>query len=310
MRADPTDSERRAFIAWYNSDASHRDLYQGLDRLWEATARSGIRSSLADAPGSVPKRVPRRRAYAVAAALVASIGLAGLVLNLVARQEPEQPEVHLLLVATSIGEIRQVSLPDGSRITLDTDTAVEVKMGEAKRRVELRKGRARFAVAADMRPFEVAAGASLLKVSTAVFDVSMSSGRTHVAAIQGTIAVEGAAEGAVASPFSPSQVSDGDEITVGPTGAEPARPISGDVASWPRGMLEFDSTSLGDAAAEANRYSREKILIADRQLARLEVTGVFRAGDTAGLVRALGAAFRLRIERTSDGSYLLHPGSP
>ena len=308
MRADPLDEERRAFIAWYNSDPSHPVLFHDLDRLWEASARTRVHSRLADPPAAAPKPLRRSPAFAIAAAVIASIGLGALILNSVIQDGQEVGQAPMLLMVTAIGEIREVALPDGSRVTLDTDTAVAVRMNKVRRRIELQKGRARFAVAADPRPFEVAAGGTILEAAAGVFDVSLNSERTAVAALEATVSLELAAEGAAAPPPDRLRLSDNMQVVVGRSGLEPARPLTRAAAAWPKGMLEFDKTPLGEAAAEANRYSRSKILIADPAVAGLEVTGAFRAGDTPGLVHALAAAFGLRVGRSPDGTYRLHPG--
>lgn len=72
-------------------------------------------------------------------------------------------------------------------------------------------------------------------------------------------------------------------------------------------MLQFDDTPLEQAVAEANRRSRTQITLADPSIGELRVTGAFRAGDAAGFAETLAAAFRLRLERRSDGTFILHP---
>ncbi len=60
--------------------------------------------------------------------------------------------------ASAIGERRDVRLADGSTLTLDTATALDVAWHLRSRRVALSQGQARFAVAPSAwRPFEVAA---------------------------------------------------------------------------------------------------------------------------------------------------------
>src|SRR3546814_1555363 len=54
---------------------------------------------------------------------------------------------------SKLGEIREVQLPDGSRVTLDTDSLVLTKFDRDLRDVRLVRGRARFNVEKDNRPF-------------------------------------------------------------------------------------------------------------------------------------------------------------
>src|SRR3546814_18655864 len=73
--------------------------------------------------------------------------------------------------ATGHGDIRRFTLADGSLVTLDTDSRVEVVIDRSKRHALLRRGRARFVVAADPRSFTIQAGNG---------DVVTEIGRAHV----------------------------------------------------------------------------------------------------------------------------------
>ena len=59
----------------------------------------------------------------------------------------------IVMLMTRVGEIRQVELADGSRVTLDTATKVVVEIGRSRRSAHLRYGRARFQVALADAPF-------------------------------------------------------------------------------------------------------------------------------------------------------------
>jgi transmembrane sensor len=97
---------------------------------------------------------------------------------------------------------------------------------------------------------------------------------------------------------------DGSQTTVaadrGP--ASPMRP-----PDWTEGRLSFDGARIDAVLAQANRYSRRQILIADPAIAAYRVTGVFRTGDPDGLAKSLATAFAIRLERDSAGNWVLRP---
>jgi ferric-dicitrate binding protein FerR (iron transport regulator) len=192
-------------------------------------------------------------------------------------------------------EIREVPLPDGTRMTLDTSTSVAVVMGRDLRHVRLRGGRARFAVAPDGRPFLIEAGPGRVSGSNARFDVALGRRGAAVHALEGVVSVmpPGAASGNRKILLAPGQAV---AIPAASGGVE-ALPSSGSATKWPEGMLEFDNTPLDAAVAEANRYSETRISLAQPSLAQLRVSGTFRAGDLEGLARSLGTAFGLHVER-------------
>ena len=75
------------------------------------------------------------------------------------------------------------------------------------------------------------------------------------------------------------------------------RPELTRITAWERGRVEFEDAPLGDAAKEMNRYSRTHVTLADAEVARLRIGGVFRAGDSDEFVRIGTAAFGLRADR-------------
>ena len=75
------------------------------------------------------------------------------------------------------------------------------------------------------------------------------------------------------------------------------RPELSRVTAWERGRVEFDATSLEDAATEMNRYTTTRLIVPDAEVAQLRIGGVFRAGDSDEFVKVVTAAFALRAER-------------
>lgn len=207
-----------------------------------------------------------------------------------------------LMLMTSVGEIKQVELADGSRVTLDTSTKLDVRVGGSRRTAHLRYGRARFQIAPGAAPFVIEAAGVTVDSSGGVVDVEQSGERSRVQVLAGAADVFGSDE----SRRPPLQLHAGETATVTPTGAE-QKVVGAPASDWTRGMLQFDATPLADAVELANRYSKRHIII-DGDLGALHVTGAFRAGDTVGLAKALAAAFGLSVQQRSDGSLILSRG--
>ena len=72
--------------------------------------------------------------------------------------------------------------------------------------------------------------------------------------------------------------------------------------NWPgaAGLLIFKYTSLADAAAEFNRYNRQKIVIADPDAARLQIIGTFPANEVDAFIEVAQSVFRLHVEHRGD----------
>jgi transmembrane sensor len=219
-------------------------------------------------------------------------------------------------MATPIGEIRTLRLADGSTVTLDTDTILRTRFSASDRRLSLLRGRARFDVANDpSRPFIVAAAGSAVAARGTLFDVALSSDqRVAVTLIRGVVEVDPASDavpsGAARHPS--IRLTPGQRFAYGRDIAAPRvelAPPTG--ALWPSGLLTFEKTPLSQALAEANRYSRRRIVLAEPALGALQVSGVFRAVAPRALAEGLAAAFALRLETTPDGDFILsRPSAP
>lgn len=304
-----SEADRRAFERWY-ADPAHAEAFDRLDALY-GIAGGLAGTGLGRARSGLPSRAGHRATapYALAAGLaILLIAAAAVLLGRPALLMP-RANAETLYFATKVGEIRAVTLPDGSRMTLDTKTSIRVELGQGRRQAILGEGRARFAVAPDpKRPFIVRAGPTRVTAGETTFDVALIGGAASVHLLKGDATVAPASR----SPRSPIvRLGPGDTVVVSPPGEAVQRDEARPAALWPTGMLEFDRAALGDVVAEANRYSRTQIRLADPALGRLRVTGTFRAGDLDGLARSLAAAFGLRLERPSPGELVLLPdGAP
>lgn len=308
MRGPRSEDDRAAFQRWYDGDPAHAEAY---DRVRENYESAGLLAQTEWGRGSgLPARAQRSsraKPYAMAAGLAALLLVGGAVL--LGRPEGLMPaaEAEALFFATEVGEIREVPLPDGSQMTLDTETTVVVQMRPDLRHVTLRGGRARFAVAGeDERPFVVEAGRTRVSGRNTTFDVALNGGGATVQPLQGSVSVEAGGAGAQTQPV---QLDPGQVVSISSSAERvQRRPASRSGSLWPSGMLEFDNTPLRRVIAEANRYGRPGISLADPSLEALRVSGTFRAGDLEGLARSLEAAFGLRLERGEGGRLILHPG--
>lgn len=245
---------------------------------------------------------PRARSHgrwAAAAAVLLTIGVVFTIAYLQLR--PPHYE-------TAIGEQRDVLLPDGSRITLNTDTAVTVRYADSVRRIDLERGEAVFSVKHDtQRPFEVAAGETLTRALGTEFNVDMRRDRISVSVIEGVVRV--AAVGGAGTGEPPGIPA----LTSGRTAemrrgdgriAETAADLNR-IHAWRARRLEFSDTPLPAALAEFNRYSTAHVVIGTPELQSVRVSGVFSIGDTEAFLFSLREALGAQTLGNADEIVLL-----
>lgn len=208
---------------------------------------------------------------------------------------------------TAIGQQRQTVLADGSRVTLNTDTALKVRFDGKIRRVELLRGQAFFDVAHDAaKPFIVAAGDTEVRAIGTRFDVRREASAVKVVLAEGRVLVQEAGFQTATWTLKPGQ-----SVTTS-ANLQGERPVPVDVAvdtSWTSGQLTFRGTSLAQAIDEVNRYSRDKVVLGADTPADARINGIFPVGKPDEFVTAMTTLYGLHAERRKDGAIELRGGA-
>jgi transmembrane sensor len=208
---------------------------------------------------------------------------------------------------TAVGERSTVTLPDGSVVTLNTDTVLRVAFTDQARGVRLVRGQALFEVAHGKRtPFEVYAGDRVVTATGTVFDVRIQGDAVKVALVEGRVRVRRREPAEPIGPRMEVSMSAGELLEARP--AEPMRIQNVDVAretSWRSGMIVFDETPLREAVAELNRYSRAQLVLEDPTIAEFRVSGGFKTGDIDGFARTVDEILPVDRLSSPDGTIRL-----
>ncbi|MAM72176.1 FecR family protein [Tistrella mobilis] len=274
----------RAFEAWCAADPAHAAAFAEVRRSWLAVPE-GL-AAMAPAPRVVARRLHRGRWAAGLTGLAVAAGLAVMLLpGLALRMTAD--------AATGVGELRLVTLADGSRMRLAPLSAADMQLDGNHRRVILRRGEAFFDVVSDAgRPFVVQAGGVQVTVTGTGFEVDRDDDRVTVAVRSGTVRVEAPAVPAV-------QLSPGETVEIPADGSAPIRGrIAPDaVALWQDGRLFVDGATVGEVVARLRAYTPGLILVADDALADREVTGLYDLRDPQAALSALMRAHGGRLRR-------------
>ncbi len=282
-RSRDTDA---ALKAWLKADAAHEQAFERATEIWDLIPGADLR----EVPAPAPHYRSRRGVLAMAAGGLALIAIGGGYTLL------SRPPVH----ETPVGGQQVVMLDDGTRVSLNTDSRISILYSEAERRVRLDRGEAMFEVMRNRaRPFIVMAGDEQVRALGTTFIVRHDrGGRMAVTLIEGRVEVSGRTR---AGPTRIAVLIPGERVTVTPSaGAALDRPSIEAVSAWRRGEVVFEDTSLIEAAEELNRYSGDRLVVADPSLASLRISGVFSTNDIGEAAEAIAALHRIRVRR--DGA--------
>jgi transmembrane sensor len=315
-----TASVEVGFKRWLAASAEHRTAFEMANEIWLDTER--LPKPATPTFSRWPKAalvitIPR----ALTAAVVATV-IIGFAFHL---KDSD--------LATSVGEQRNLSLEDGTRISLNTSSRVRVHYDHSARRVELEAGEAYFEVAkhADW-PFIVTAGGKQIVARGTAFLVRRDDESVAVTLVEGKVTVAPAGE--VVPSRAPASLNtsvsaaesapaagphrSADDITLSPgqrltfvdhqTAPQIDSPQIERVTAWQRGQVILDHTPLSDAAAEMNRYSDLELAIDGPEAGRAQVTGIFRVGDSQSFAQAVAETYHLQV--VNRGSQIIISGMP
>jgi transmembrane sensor len=291
------------FFDSHGSESSDNDPETVLSE--PASARPTIEESpYLAAPAAGRAKPPglrqRKLALSAAAALLFAVG-GGLYLAFAPNGER---------YATPVGGLASVPMPDGSHVTLNTDSQIRIALTDTERRVELGHGEAFFEVSKDpKRPFVVRAGDKRVIAVGTKFSVRREGDDIEIVVTEGKVRVEDGAAGrdsrvgGSADVFlTPGSIARADDAGV--LVQRRTLPEAEEHLSWRTGWLMFRDLGLADAIAEFNRYSARKIVIQDPAIASLKIEGNFRATNVEAFVRLLESGFPVRAEVRADQIWL------
>jgi len=285
----PLSAEDEAALqGWLDGDARALGAFSRMRALALASERARALGPDFDpalfesAATSDSKNIPRRRLMqaggAIAAAALIGAGGAWQFLRYRGR------------FVTGKGETKVVALQDGSVVTLNTASEIQVSYSGAVRAVELVHGEALFDVAKNKaRPFVVTAGDTNVRVVGTSFSVRrIDAAPIQVLVREGVVEVFKPAQGAKPVRISANSmaVAQADDVSTIAAMPVPAAQVHRQMA-WQSGQIAFEGETLAQAAEEFSRYSDTRIVIEDSGLAREEIAGLFKATDPVGFARTI-----------------------
>ncbi|AVJ30300.1 FecR domain-containing protein [Achromobacter spanius] len=193
------------------------------------------------------------------------------------------------------GEQRNLTLEDGTRLTLNTDSAVNLRFDDTQRRILLVAGEIMIATRhepalADPRPLLVATAEGTIRSLGTRFTVRQLAGWTHVTVQESAVEISPSAGSSNAR-----RLHAGEQTRFSRDAVEPPQSADAHADAWARGQLVADEQQLGEFLAEVGRY-RPGVLRVDPQIAGLRLSGVFPLADTDRILATLPSVLPVRVQ--------------
>ncbi|MFE0754363.1 FecR family protein [Inquilinus sp. NPDC058860] len=290
---DASAADRAAFEAWLAADPAHGREIDTLAGLW---------ADLGRIPDPRPSALPRTPLFGRRRVLAGGLAFAGLGGAVALTGLPPALTSD---IRTGTGELRTVTLADGTRVDLDAGSALSLAFSDSAREVSLDRGRALFTVAKDAaRPFRVSAGPGRSTALGTQFVVHRWADEVTVAVMESAVVVAVPGTGGAAE----ARVAAGKQVSYGPAGLGAVRKADGQVeTAWRRGKLVFEDRSLRQVVAELGRYRSGSIAMTDGTLAELRVSGIFDVSDPDAALDAITRTLPVRVVSLTRYLVVLRP---
>lgn len=199
------------------------------------------------------------------------------------------PAYPLADLSTGKGEWRTSSLPDGSRITLNSDSAINVHYTPTQRRVELVHGEILADVAKDAnRPFVVETRNGTVRARGTRFVVKLEEDASWLSMLESSVEVRTRqqikSESGTGTAFSAGDRVRFDAERLGPVTHIDVRSVS---EAWARHQLVATNQTLGDVIRELARHRPGHIYYDAKALDGIRISAVLPLDDTDNALQLL-----------------------
>jgi transmembrane sensor len=304
LRLEAGEAERAALDAWLAESADRGAALARVRALYDCPALTVATAQAASArtrPGTVRspiasasmllRAVPLVLAASIAAAVIVPLLGSDWLLRLQADHR------------TDAGEITTIDLPDGSRMQMNSQTAVMLDFENGRRAVRLLDGEAYFDVVHDVtRPFTVTGGFGTVRVTGTAFNVARGEGEDLVHLDTGRVMLvpDGTAREPLALTPRQTAAISSTAIALLPDGAAQHR------LAWRDGWIELSAVPLRTALDEIGRHVDISVMTLPGAVLDTPVSGSFRIAEAGAAIDSVVTAAGATIERLPGGILIIH----
>ncbi|QMV63543.1 FecR domain-containing protein [Pseudomonas berkeleyensis] len=281
-----TDAQRAAWQAWLAEDPRHAQAWARLENLrqrFDQAPQGIVAQALENARHS-------RRNVVKTLAVLLGVGLVGW--------QGYQVSPWSADYVTRVGERRRVTLADGSRLDLNTDTRVDIRFTTGQRLIHLLHGEILVTTAKDPRPLSVQTAEGHILALGTRFGVHQTSSQTRLTVEEHAVEISPSLATTQAVRVEAGQACDFTSTRVGAL-----RPAAASASAWTQGMLVVVDWRLDEVLAELSRH-RHGYLGCSPQVAAMRLSGAFNLNDSEATLASLLDALPIQMRRMTR--YWIH----
>ena len=305
--ADVDHPDRGRFEAWLMACPSHQQAYADVSALWQDFDSTPQLQSLAAAMAQKQflekeQQARKRRSFAAAALSIMLVIGASLFGYRTWQAEP----VMQMVASAAVGQVKSQRLEDGTMLTINASSDIEITYYRDRRLVKLKRGEAIFEVARDEdRPFIIDSGHAQVTVLGTRFAINRLQHLVRVSVDHGRVRVE-AVDGESATAHSPLLLRDGEVAEIRPTEPPVLVPRSAaDAFSFAQGIITFDKAGLHEIAETLSRYRTQPVKARLAPEGSAHITAVIKAEGIEQFLTQLPRMAPVAIESAPDHTLIV-----
>lgn len=289
LKAEPVSpAMTEAWQRWRAAHADHERAWQRIESVNDklGALASPINASISHAVLEAPHSPARRQAVRSLLMLL----FAGGAVWAVERKTPWRE--WTADQQTAIGERRTLTLEDGTRVSMNTGTALDVRYNASERRLRLLAGELLITTAADAagRPFRVETEQGEVQALGTRFTVRQSDDVTELAVFEGAVRIT--PRHALSAPL---VLQAGWQTRFTALSVDGQQSADRNRAAWADGFIIAKGMRLADFLAELGRYSPRSLSCAP-SVADLRISGSYPLNDIDRVLRVLAEMLSLQVQ--------------
>lgn len=277
------DASTAAFERWLHTSAEHQQVWQRVATMNEDFSQLPAQVGRHALRGA-RQRISRREGLKLLGLVAGAAGLTWL-----GRDYTPLPGL-MADYRTATGERRWITLNDGSRIQLNSASAVDTAFTTERRLVHLHQGEMLVNTGADNRPFWVQTRDGYVRALGTRFLVREEAQGTLLAVQQGAVAVFADSQAASARQV----LKPGESVLFNRSGIRPAVANGLDPWAWSDGVISAHNMRLDDFLAELGRY-RNGLVRCSEAVAGLRVSGTYQLDDTDQVLGLVAQSLKVDV---------------
>lgn len=296
-----TKNQEKEFLYWIDENIEHKKAFEKLERLqllYSSLSKNTKERISQEVHQNIKSRktLKKTNLLKIVASVIFILGATLFTIN-------EYLNFGIKHIYTSNKELRDIVLPDGSKVILDAKTKLDIKYYSDKREVNISEGKALFEVSSNPnKPFIVNADMIKVEVLGTNFEVKNEKDKIAVDVISGKVKVEQNKN----NEFKQLAIlTQGKHISFD---KQSSKTVLKDIdikniASWKDGVLFFQDYSLQKAIDEFKKYKDIDIVI-QKDIQKYSISGSFGIDDIDKFIFALSKIYPIKVDKKGNSIYI------